>query len=1174
MKNCGFGEIVVRGVSSSILLKQTILRVTTILAFLLLLSVSGVKAQNTAGVLGLVTDSSGAVVPAAKVTLTNVGTNISRSVVTGKDGNYVFALLQIGTYSVSVEAMGFKTFQASNITLAAGDNARVDATMEVGATTQTVTVEASVTPILQTADATVATVISPTATQDIPLNGRNFINLVQLVPGTNEGGQSSLSGGQRPDDRRATSAVAANGLAESFNNFMVDGVDDNERAIATIIVKPSIDAIEETRVETNMYSATVGRAGGAVVNILTKSGTNTFHGDAFEFARNQVFDAKDYFNTAAKPAFSQNNFGASLGGPIIKDKAFFFMDYEGLRLTDGQTFNSTVPSPCELGRAACNGVTALGNFSDLPPGVNIFDPNTGLQYQSGGHLNVIPAGSLNHIASEYASVIPTATGCTGSNCTFLFNSNKGQVFNNADARVDYHFNQTQNVFARYTINNGNSTFPAAWPGATPTGLNYTVFGNGLVGGIFPGSNIARQQNVTMGWDAAVRPNLLVDVRAAWTRYVSQSIADNGSHNVNNDFGGPLGVNNGIAGTGGLAQISFKNGGYAPLGDQNNLPTSYWDNNVQYLGDFSWTKGAHTFKFGASLIRRNWSILQQSRKGILTFSNAATSGEKIVSCPAATGCTFTGGTANQGNAFASFLSGLPITTLQRLSLNTPNYRNWEVGEYLQDDWQATRWLTVNLGLRYDIFTPLTEKHNTISDFDPTNLAILESGQVQQAGVNNVPSNLGVQTQHNMFQPRLGFAATLGHNFVLRAGFGTSYFVSNAASPAGLRNAPYGYTAQENNQPINTTLPTPMLNFALACLVPACGDVTAQNQIAKAMVLNFQNALVMMYNITLEKAFGANAVTVGWVGEPARHLNRLLPDADIPAPASVSGCVNMSEPGPCQPYFQFLPNTQLITLLESNGSASYNALNVIFSRRAAKGLTVQANYTYTAALADTGGIGGACDPCGLLPNNPRSDWGFSDNDVRHRIAATVNYQLPFGKSMTGVEGGFVKGWEVNGIYTFGSGLPFSALDDPGLTGFANGQTDRPNMVASHYVNHAPQVINGGIVIPWFNPADFTAPAFGVYGNMERNQLFSPARKTLDVSLFKDFPILESKTIQFRVEIFNITNTPSFAPPTNDISSYGTVGGTTGPAITDGNFSLINSTNVYYTPRQFQFAVKFLF
>ena len=1172
MKSYGFGNFVATELRSSNLSKRALFRGAAILAFLLVLSASGVKAQNTAGVHGLVTDPSGATVPNAKVTITNVGTNIARSVITGSDGNYVFALLPVGTYSVSVQATGFKGFQAPNITLAAGDDARVDASMQVGALGQSVVVEAANTPVLQTTSSTVSSVITPTATQDLPLNGRNFINLVQLSPGTGDSGQSSLSNGTRPDDRRQTSAVSSNGLSESFNNFLLDGLDNNERAIATIIVKPSIDAIEEVRVETNMYSASVGRAGGAVINMTTKSGTNNFHGDAFEFVRNAAFDAKDYFNTAAKPAFTQNNFGGSLGGPIVKDKAFFFMDYEGLRSSLGQTFRSLVPSPCELGRAACNGVTQLGNFSDIS--TPIYNPNTGQQYQSGGVMNVIPSTDISQVSAKYASLIPTGATCSGAACSYLLNPLKTQVFNNADARVDYHFHQTQNVFARYTINNGNSTFPGAWPGVKPPGLNYTVFGNGLVNSIFPGANIARQQNVTLGWDGIVRPTLLVDVRAAWTRYVSQSIADNAGHNVNTDFGGPVGLNlSNIAGTGGLAQINFKTGGYAPLGDQNNLPTDYWDDNFQYLVDFSWTRGTHTFKFGASVLRRNWSILQQSRKGVLTFSSLPTDGA-LFSCPNPPNCTFTGGTSGDGNSFASFLAGFPITTLQRLSLNTPNYRTWETGEYLQDDWQAMRSLTVNLGLRYDIFSPSTEKHDTISNFDPTNLAILQSGRVQEAGQFGVPDNLGIETQHSMFQPRIGFAATLSHNLVVRGGFGTSYFVSNSASPASLRNQPYGYTAQENNQPLGMALPAPALNFASACLVPACGDLTKQNQVAKGMATNFQNAMVYMYNLTLEKAFGANAITVGWVGEPGRHLNRLIPDMDIPAPPGVSGCTDVSEPGPCQPFFQYLPNTQLIQLLTSTGTSSYNALDVIFTRRATNGLTVQANYTYGQSFANTGGTGGACDPCGLLPNNPRSDWGFSDYDVRHRLAVTLDYRLPLGKSMTGVVGGLTKGWEVNTIYSFESGLPFSALDDPDIVGFANGATDRPNMVAARYIGHAPQVVNGGIVIPWFDPANFVAQPAGFIGNEERNQLFAPAEKGLSFSLFKDFAIRESKTIQFRAEAFNITNTPNFAPPTNDISSYGVPGGTVGPAITDGNFSLISNSNVNTTPRQLQLAVKFLF
>jgi hypothetical protein len=1166
MKHYAIGKIVVRQVRGSILSERV--KGAIILALLLLLFAPGAEAQNTAGVRGLVTDSSGSTVPHAKVTITNVNTNIERTVQTGSDGNYVFALLPVGTYSVSVEAMGFKKFQASNITLAAGEDARVDAKMEVGAVTQSVAVVATDVPLLQTASATVGSVITPIATQNLPLNGRNFINLVQLVPGANSSRQDSFTNGTRPDDRRLTSSVAANGLSESFNSYLLDGVDDNERAIATIIVKPSIDSLEEVRVDTNMYSASVGRAGGAVINMTTKSGTNGFHGDAFEFARNAVFDAKDYFNTGPRPEFSQNNFGGSLGGPIIKDKAFFFADFESLRLSQGQTYTTFVPTPCELGRAACNGVTQLGNFSDIA--TPIYNPYTGQQYQSGGVMNVIPPGDLSGIAANYASLIPTATsGCSaGGLCSYLLNPIKTQTFNNGDARVDFHFRRTQNVFGRYTINDGNSVLPGSWPGVKPPGLDYTVFGNGLTGGQYPGTNVARQQNFTFGWDAVVRPTLVVDFRAAWTRYVSRSEANNAGHNVNTDFGGPDGMNlPDVPGTGGLAQAALR-GGYSSIGDQNNLPTDYWDTNFQYLVNFSWTKGAHTFNFGASVLRRNWVILQQSRSGVFTFSNTSTDGALLTCTP---DCSLVGGNRADGNSFASLLIGLPITTLQRLSLNKPAYRNWEVGEYLQDDWQATRWLTLNLGVRYDIFTPFTEKQNTISNFDPTNLAMLLSGRVQAAGQLGVPDNLGIKTQHNMIQPRLGFAAVIAHNLVLRGGFGTSYFVSNAASPANLRNQPFGYQAQEFNQAIDTPLPIPKTDYSQTCLVPSCG-ATGVNSVGRGMATNFQNALVYMYNLTLEKRFGANAVSVGWVGEPARHLNRLIPDADIPAPPGVSGCTDMSQPGPCQPYYQYLPLTQTIQLLTSTGSSSYNALNVVFRRRYSAGLTVQANYTYGQSFADTGGVGGACDPCGLLPNDPRSDWGFSDYDVRHRVGITANYQLPFGKSMTGVEGGIIKGWEVNGIYSFESGLPFSALDDTNQAGFAGGVTGRPDMVAARYVSHAPIIFGGSPVIPWFDPSNFTLQASGFLGNEQRNQLFAPAEKTFSFSLFKNFPIRESMTIQFRLEVFNLTNTPSFTTPNNDISGY--TGGPGSPASTAGGFSYVTATNTNYTPRQIQFALKFSF
>ncbi len=515
-------------------------------------------AQNTADIVGTITDPSGAVVAGARVTVRNVDTNASRSITTSSSGDYSFTLLPVGTYTVEVEASGFKKFTAPNVTLAAADRARVNAKMEVGSATQTVEVQATAAPLLQTDSATVGGLVTSEATQNLPTNGRNVITLVQLAPGANEGTQSSLGGGTRPDDRRQTSTVSANGQNDSSNNFLLDGMDNNERSIATTIVKPSIDSLEEVKVETNLFSAETGRVGGAVISMITKSGTNSFHGTAFEFLRNDALDAKDVFNNpqpgnpfaGKKGELRQNQFGGSLGGPIRKDKTFFFADYEGLRVIKGQTQTSFLPTPCELTGADCpvasgsGGLAAgqPGNFSDLctegfangacsNTAHQIYNPSTSMPFPN----NIIPSSSLNPIAVNYAKLYPVLTGCTvlnspsAPNCRFIDTTNKTQYFHTADARIDEHVSNADNVFGRYTINNGDSTFPGALPPVSFGGVE--VFGNAAASPFgpnpsFPGANYARQQNLTIGWDHIFRPNLLLDLRAGVSRYVSLSSADN------------------------------------------------------------------------------------------------------------------------------------------------------------------------------------------------------------------------------------------------------------------------------------------------------------------------------------------------------------------------------------------------------------------------------------------------------------------------------------------------------------------------------------------------------------------------------------------------------------------------------------------------------------------------
>jgi hypothetical protein len=1156
------------------------------------------RAQNTADIVGTVTDPTGATVPNAKVTLKNFSTNVTRTMQTGVSGDYAFTLLQVGTYSVTVEATGFKTFTAPTVTVATGDRARVDAHLEVGATAQSVTVQAEAIA-LQTDSATVGGLLTSRATQDLPTNGRNVITLVQMAPGASEGTQSSLGGGTRPDDRRQTSTVSVNGQNDSVNNFLLDGMDNNERSIATTIVKPSIDSLQEVQVVTSMFSADTGRVGGAVINMTTKSGANNFHGTLFEFLRNDAFDAKDPFNlpqpgnplAGKKEELRQNQFGASLGGPIRKDKAFFYVDYEGLRKIRGQTQTAFTPTPCELGATACNGVTQLGNLFDLctegfSGGVctntahQIYDPVT----QSPFPNNLIPSSALNPIAVNYAKLYPILPTCTvansptSPNCEFVNSPNIVQSFHTADVRIDHHFGDKDSLFARYTVNNGDSSFPGAFPAVQVNGI--TVYGNAAVpiGGNFPGANYGRQQNLSLGWSHIFRPDLLLDLRAAVSRYVSLSSANNKGHNVNTIFGGPGNVNvPGIKDTDGLALVSFQTDNYSSLGDQFALPTNYWDTNYQYMGSVMWTKGAHTFKFGGSLIRRNWTRYQQLFKGWFQFNAAQTSSVA----------------GEGGNSFASLLAGLPFVSIQNLSL-TPQYnRDWEYAGYTQDNWRVNRWLTLNLGLRYDVFTFFTTKNNAMSNFDPTDPAVLAGGKVIVAGQNGVSPSVNIPTQYNMVQPRFGFAASLGHNTVLRGGFGMSYFVDNSAGPSQLDNQPFATNVVAINQPFGTPFPVPTEDPSTECLVAACGAApqpigSGGYSVGDSTSEKFRNALIYMGNVTLEKAFGANVVSVGWLGEPGRHLARTINDVNIPAPPGLSGrtdCGNapgqpIAEPSPCQPFFPQLPFVGLISLLKSDGQSSYNALNVIFTRRLQAGLTVQANYTYAQSMADVGGTGGPCDVCSILPNNPKYDWGFSDYDVRHRVTIEVNYSLPFGKSFTGPIGGFVKGWQVNGIYTYASGLPFTVDSNASQTGLAN-TPDRPNVGAGDPSFHSS-------LNEWFDISKYQLQPFGFPGNEARNQVFAPSSKKIDFSLFKDFKVTESKTLEFRAEFFNLTNIPTYAHPSvgnyNQISSFNIPAGHTAadcglngvvcPASNAGGLGQITATSPLYTPRQIQFAVKFLF
>ena len=568
--------------------RKHLLLFSVLLGVILALPVVANAQLTTADVLGTVTDTTGAVVPNANVTLTNQRTNETRNTQSNGGGQYAFTLLQPGNYSVRVEAQGFTTF-TSNVIVSAGDRARVDASMHVGQSSESVEVT-SPSPLLQTETSTVANTVPEQHVENLPLNTRNLTNLVTFVPGANEGASvDSLSSGQRPDDRRQTSSFSVNGQDVELNNAQIDGTDNNERIIGTIGVKPSIDAIQEVTVETNNYTAESGRTPGGLVSVITKSGSNTFHGSLYEYFQNNAFNVRNPFNPSPQfpqSEFRQNDFGGSVGGPIIKDRTFFFFAYEGFRQIAGvqNPITSTVPTAAEQ---------ALG-----PAGIVAADPAT----------NGLP---VDPIAANLFKLYPLPNfGAPGQETkNFLFDPNRTQFSTTFDARVDHRFSNSDLFYARFTSNNVSSGIPTNLPNVTINGVSINP-GNGQFGFAGPAKDVA--YNGQLNYTHIFSSNLLLELKAAYTRIDNTSNSPNSGTNAATAVGFPSNINYGPLASSGLSLINVA--GFAPLGDSNFVPIVDISNTFEYNGAVTYNRGAHSLKFGAALIRRQ-AQNQQSSNGV-------------------------------------------------------------------------------------------------------------------------------------------------------------------------------------------------------------------------------------------------------------------------------------------------------------------------------------------------------------------------------------------------------------------------------------------------------------------------------------------------------------------------------------------------------------------------------
>lgn len=1059
-------------------------------AVLAVFSLSGVGMAQviTGNIAGAVTDTTGAVIPNATVVITNLSTQAKRTQQTGASGDFAFNLLPPGQYSLRASAKGFQNFEVNTFTLAVGSTKRINMALHVGGTTQTVEVQGDKLPALQTTSATVQSTVSERQVQNLPLNGRNFVNLVQVMPGVNQGLPDSIASGNRPDDRRQTSAYSANGQPDTLNNNLFNGLDNNEREQGFIGVRPSIAAISQIHVMTNDYTAEVGRSTGAVVDVITKSGTNHFHGSLFEFVRNNIFDARNAFAlpSSRAPELRQNDFGGSLGGPIWRKKTFFFTAVEWLRRVAGQTTTVSVPTAQEQNNF---------DFTDRPGGTKL------------------STSQINPVALRYFRLYPLPNR-PGLINNYTASPNTTQYSTTFDVRVDHNFPGGDSGFAEYDYNPVTTNVPGVLPVVSPSWADGQKVSPGGSLFSFFGPSTGNSKDFIAEYTHIFSPNVVLQTRVGYMGIDITTHPLNYGENLSNK----IGIINGNLGdqfTSALTPIQFLDGS-ATVGDGAFVPIIDHNNTYQLNGILTWSHGKQSITTGGALIYRQLNYYQ---------SQWSPQGEFWTP------------------SFESFLQGGTAFSARGNLSNLQGFRTWEPSGFLQDDWRINNWLTLNLGIRYDIFTPFTEAHNIFSNFDLKTLSVKVAGPGYRT--------VGVNTDYTEFAPRVGFAASLPHKMVLRGGYGISYYPEAIQSQIQNPNPPFNYIC----------FPCFGTTFPVLPVAPAISSVSLTNPSGNLTYKpsNFRPGYYNQMNLILQKEIEGNVITIGYVGSIG---NDLLFQEDINRPPPQTTPQPAGTPTPPRVYAKELPNVGQIQENSNLGTDNYNSLQVDLTRHYRAGLTFNFNYTWAHGLGDSVNPSGNNDN-GLWTGNPRYDYSNTAVDIRDRIAFAGTYALPFGDHLNGAAGLAAKGWQLNAIAYWQTGLPFGVsngvspqINLPGVT------SDRPNRYTSYSAVPKSVIAKGTVEClgPNNTGACFAPQAFGTAGDARQFSEYGPHQRSVNLSLFKNFAIYGHTKLQFRVETFNITNTPNFANPSG---AYGTP-----------EFGKISSTATNQNPREIQLAMKLSF
>jgi hypothetical protein len=1102
---------------------------------LLALSPSGhLWAQADAQISGSVTDKSGAAVADAQVVILNTATGAERRVSSSADGTFVVPLLSPGTYKVTIQKQGFRQAIRDNLILEVDQSARVDAQMEVGNVSESIEVT-SAAPLIDTESSSVGQVIERKAIEDLPLNGRNFVQLATLGPGVSGvgfGSRGTIMSGTRPDDLRPGSEIFANGNREGSNNFLIDGADNNERLTLSITLRPSVEAVREFKIQTNMFAADQGRNGGATVNVVTKSGSNEWHGSAYNFLRNDALDARNYFAPVNrnKPAFRQNQFGASLGGKIIPNKLFFFTNYEGFRRSQERVFVNTVPTTA----------MRVGDFSAVR---DIFDPATLLPSPTATSRFVrspfpgrlIPANRFDSVMGRLVRAYPQPQ-TTGLVNNHISTPKERQQWNQGDGRIDLNKSEKDTIFGRYSRQDTATTRPSTFEPVTIAGLSSPVsLGNEDT---FAGTSDLKAHQAVLTWVRTISPSLIMEARAGFNRFNLNFLQEGAEPGAR--LGEALGVRNSNQGPQSDGIPIFSPAGYTGIGQTRSLPIKRIETTYNPAVNFTNLRGRHTLKFGFDTRVRRLTQFQTNRgNGRFNFAR-----------------TFTDDPNNPGptgDAMAALLLGTANVIEQDFTLAIPMIRANEYGYYLQDDWKVNSRLTINAGLRYEYDTPTSEKYNRWTNFD------VITGKLLIAGL-NTDRWTGVRPDRNNFSPRLGFAYNVRTGTVIRGGAGIFY--NTAGSEGALlrrhRQLPFGPI---NVVDINQFVPNPRRVQDGLNPIPNLDPNFVANNPSGALIAiapDFESGSAYQLNFQVQQQLPKQLVAkVGYVSTLGRQLDTTYDyNQPVPGPGALA---------PRRPLVGIAPNVISATYNITDGRSNYHSLQSTLERRFANGIGFVTAYTWAHSIDNVANAFGGADN-GPIPQDRRfrnADRGTSGFDIKHRLTHAMNFALPVGKGRKWEPGNrvfnyLIGGWDANTIITAQSGLPFTPILG---TSVSNAGGSRPDALRSAKLDQPTRVrwfdtsFNSGGNNPtaaWGQPQLFT------FGNGGRNILRGPGRFQLDSSFFKDLSPVERFKVQFRAEFFNLLNTPQFDLPN--------------PTIGTPNAGIITST--VGANRQVQLALRFAF